>query len=159
MQAPTLNELGQKYKTGKLVHGYLPHFDLALNSLRDESFDMLEIGVHEGASIRMWHEYFRAAQIVGVDTKAISLPDDLPRYTFVRGSQANPKLLHALVEAYRFRVIVDDGSHRWGHQIFTFQTLFPWLQPGGVYICEDIQTSYGALAERYSAGAPESAAA
>ena len=68
------------------------------------------------------------------------------------------KLLQKLVQDYDFRLIVDDGSHQWGHQIFTFQTIFPWLPPGSIYICEDIQTSFGALADRYNGGAMESAA-
>ena len=159
MQQPSLDVIGRKYGTGKTVHDYLPHFDELLQPWRDETFDMLEIGVHEGASIRMWHEYFPAARIVGVDIKGVTIEDSLPRYTFVPGSQANLKLLHTLAQDYKFRLIVDDGSHRWGHQIFTFQTLFPWLETGGIYICEDIQTSFGSLAERYHGGAPESAAA
>jgi hypothetical protein len=155
----SLAQIGRKHGTGKTSHGYLPHFEAMLAPLRNEAFELLEIGVHEGGSIRMWHEYFPAARIVGVDVKPIELKDDLPRYTFVKGSQADLTLLLRLATQHKFRVIVDDGSHLWGHQIFTFQTLFPYLEPGGIYICEDIQTSYGALAERYSAGAKESAAA
>ena len=155
----SLNELGHKYGTGKVRVGYLPHYERLLAPLRHESFDLLEVGVREGASIRLWHEYFSAARIVGLDLRARTLTDDLPRYTFVQGSQADLALLHRLVQQYKFRLIIDDGSHLWGHQVFTFQTLFPWLEPGGLYICEDIHTSYGDYAERYHGGAKESAAA
>lgn len=157
----SLDDIGIKHKTDKASnrHGFLAHYERLLAPIREQSFDMLEIGVLNGASIRMWHEYLPAARIVGVDLKPIHIEDHLPRYTFVKGSQADPRILRQLVESYKFRLIIDDGSHLWGHQIFTFQTLFPWLEEGGIYICEDIQTSFGSFVERYSGGAKESAAA
>ena len=43
----------------------------------------------------------------------------------------------------RFDIIIDDGSHVPWHQIFTLETIFDtWLKPGGLYIIEDIETSY-----------------
>ena len=38
--------------------------------------------------------------------------------------------------------IVDDGSHVPTHMISTFQTLWPYLRHGGVYVIEDIGFSY-----------------
>jgi hypothetical protein len=38
--------------------------------------------------------------------------------------------------------VVDDGSRHAQDQIFTFTTLFPWLQPGSVYICAGIPTAF-----------------
>merc|ERR1719510_2493776 len=35
----------------------------------------------------------------------------------------------------------DDGSHYPGHQIISFQQLWPKLRPGGLYVIEDIETS------------------
>lgn len=155
---PSLEDLGRKYQTGKMTHRYLPKFERFLAPLRHEGFDLLEFGVKEGSSIRMWHEYFPAANIVGVDIKPVAIEDDLPRYSFFQGNQADLTLLHMLAQRYKFRLIVDDGSHFWGHQIFTFQIMFPWLEPDGIYICEDILMSYGTLADRYQRGASESAA-
>ena len=39
-------------------------------------------------------------------------------------------------------VVIDDGSHRTHHVIKSFGILFPMLPPGGLYVIEDIQTSY-----------------
>jgi len=155
----SLHELGLRLKTDKASHHkYLNHYEQFLAPLRDESFDLLEVGVSHGASIKMWHEYFTVARIVGVDVKPIALDGDLPRFTFKRGSQANPVFLNRLAQQFQFKVIIDDGSHLWGHQIFTFQTLFPHLAANGLYICEDLHTSFGNYVERYSGGAEESAA-
>jgi demethylmacrocin O-methyltransferase len=39
-------------------------------------------------------------------------------------------------------IIVDDGSHLNEHIIGTFKLLFPKLKDNGVYVMEDLQTSY-----------------
>lgn len=156
--AASLEEIGSKYGTDKVDHGYLPHYERLFAPFRFESFDMLEIGVFGGASIRMWHEYFPAARIIGLDLNDVALGHDLPRYTFVQGDQTDLSLLNRLCLEYKFRLIVDDGSHLWAHQVLSFQTLFPCLRRDGFYVCEDIHTSYGSLAESYHAGARESAA-
>ena len=40
-------------------------------------------------------------------------------------------------------IIVDDGSHVPWHQLLTFEIMFEtWLKPGGLYIIEDVETSY-----------------
>ena len=46
------------------------------------------------------------------------------------------------VQEKAFDVIIDDGSHLNQHQIFTFETLYPFVKDGGVYVIEDVQTSY-----------------
>ncbi|MGX7872042.1 hypothetical protein ACVDG5_003300 [Mesorhizobium sp. ORM6] len=55
-----------------------------------------------------------------------------------------------------FDVIVDDGSHVWTHQILTFQKLIGTVTPGGFYIVEDLDTSYGKYVPNYHGGATES---
>jgi hypothetical protein len=43
----------------------------------------------------------------------------------------------------KFDVIIDDGSHVPWHQIFTLEHIFDrWLADGGIYIIEDVETSY-----------------
>jgi hypothetical protein len=41
-----------------------------------------------------------------------------------------------------FDIILDDGGHMPNQQMRSFEGLFPLLHPNGVYIVEDIQTSY-----------------
>ncbi len=42
----------------------------------------------------------------------------------------------------KFDVIIDDGSHFNWHRIFTFEHSFGNLKDGGLYIIEDMQTSF-----------------
>jgi hypothetical protein len=39
-------------------------------------------------------------------------------------------------------IIIDDGSHVASHQKISFETLFPLLAPGGIYVIEDMHTAY-----------------
>lgn len=41
-----------------------------------------------------------------------------------------------------FDVIVDDGSHQASHIITTFETMFPYVTAGGMYVMEDLHTQY-----------------
>ena len=90
----------------------------------------------------MWRAYFPKGRIYGIDIHD-KRPHDGRRIRTFRGSQADPQFLDSVIrEIGRVDVILDDGSHLNSHVIFTFQHLFPHLAPGGIYIAEDIQTSY-----------------
>jgi len=39
-------------------------------------------------------------------------------------------------------IIIDDGSHVSEHVITSFHTLFPYLANNGIYVVEDLHTSY-----------------
>jgi hypothetical protein len=52
----------------------------------------------------------------------------------VQGEQTDLAVVQPLLRDYRFRLIVDDGSHNPGDKVMTFLTLFPWLEPDAVYI-------------------------
>ena len=58
--------------------------------------------------------------------------------------QSNRKQLKAFInnEKVSFDIIVDDGGHTMQQQIGTFIELFPYLKDGGVYVIEDLHTSY-----------------
>lgn len=157
----SLDAMGLTFGTDKASsrHDYLRHYEGLFAPLRDTAFDMLEIGVAKGASARLWHEYFPTARIVGADIRKENPCADIPRFVFERGSQADPAFINGLVRKYNFRIVIDDGSHLWGHQIFTFQSVFPWLVEDCIYICEDIHTSFGDdYREKFSGGATVSAA-
>ncbi|MFM9107921.1 MAG: hypothetical protein ACKOWF_14625 [Chloroflexota bacterium] len=162
MQDVTLDALGLAAGTDKASrgHGYLARYEELFRPWEDEAFDLLEIGVRFGRSIRVWHAWFPAARIVGVDLQAITLEDEarLPRYVFRQGNQADPAFLGAVLDEFDPRIVIDDGSHVCWHQILTFKTNFPRLKPGSIYICEDIQTSFMDEHGPYRRDSPETAA-
>ena len=156
----SLNEIGLETGTDKSSrhHDYLGFYELALRG-QSKIDRLLEIGVHQGASVRMWREFLPNAQIVGMDVNQTAAAHAGERIAIEIGSQGDPATLRRVVNAHGpFDVIVDDGSHIWTHQIVSFETLFPSLPPGGLYIMEDVHTSYGTLAEAHGRDSPISTA-
>lgn len=138
----SLDTLGMLYGTDKsmLRQNYLAHYERVFAGLRDEKFTLLEIGIYTGASLALWQTYFRYAEIVGVDIDPRCRQYARNRITVEIGSQADAAFLGDIMARHRPSIIIDDGSHRSEHQIFTFETLFPQLRDGGHYIVEDFST-------------------
>ena len=107
---------------------------------------LLEIGVLDGGSLRLWRDYFGPdAVIAGVDIDPrVAAIDDLDLMVRI-GSQADPAFLREVVrEMGGVDIVLDDGSHVAKHQRASFDTLFPLLSDGGLYAVEDLHTSYWA---------------
>ncbi len=145
-----LDFLARQFGTDKSTrhNGYAPIYDRYLSPWREGVVRLLEIGVGNGASLRMWETYFPRAEIIGLDTD-LSRVTPLPiRSQMVTGNQGDVKLLQTLGT---FDIIVDDGSHIWKDQIASFRELFPRMATSGLYFVEDVQTSYQA---KYSSTGP-----
>jgi len=125
----------------------------ALGPFLQKPVRLLEIGVNNGKSLKLWQRLFPNHEfIAGVGygsgtavQKSFKrmLTDKHVLYT---GSQANSEFLSRILEdvnGKKFDIIVDDGSHVPWHQIFTLEYMFDkFLNDGGVYIIEDVETSY-----------------
>jgi hypothetical protein len=102
---------------------------------------ILEIGVYSGGSLEMWRSYLGdKCQIHGVDLESackvyengytrIDIGDQSDRLFWRRFRELNPVI----------DIVVDDGSHMPNHQIAALEEMLPHLQPGGVYLVEDVQ--------------------
>lgn len=149
----SLDAIGIRTGTDKssVHHNFLHLYEKHLLSSRDSPITLLEIGIHKGGSIRMWREYFSAARIIGVDINptCVALPNLVGIETHVVDQSNVFDLMDLGRRCGPFDVIVDDGSHWWDHQIATLQVLFPMLNPGGIYILEDLDTSYGSFAATF----------
>lgn len=147
----TLDQIALKAKTDKASngHNYTPIYESYLIELRNKPITIFEIGVggyqykdRGGESLKMWHEYFPQAKILGIDVyEKEGMNND--RTFIVKGSQDNHDFLKHCVETFGVPdLIVDDASHICSLTIRAFEILFPLLAPGGLYFCEDIHTSF-----------------
>jgi len=143
---PTLDELAIKHKADKSseFHNFAVKYDAILSKFRDSFKTVMEIGVAQGQSIKMWTDYFPNATIHGVDISPASsiCTEYSPRIKFHLTDQRNLEQLKDLEQFSLFDLIIDDGSHCWNEQILSFQALFPYVKKGGIYIIEDTCTSY-----------------
>jgi hypothetical protein len=143
-----LNELALKYGTDKSSehHNYCDKYDKVLLPLREQFTNVLEIGVLDGQSLRMWEEYFPNARICGLDINPECKCHETGRIKIIIADQGDEiQLKQAGEEFGLFDMILDDGSHKHKHQILSYKVLFPFIKRGGLYIVEDIFTSYFSL--------------
>ena len=148
MQLPSLDSLGLKFGTDKASgrHDYLSFYATFLEEMRHEEVRVLEVGVQFGSSLRMWEEYFPRGTIVGADIHPGVKTFTSERIRTEIVDQSNLEDLVLLGTKHGpFDVIVEDGSHMWGHQIGTLKALFPFLKSSGIFIVEDLHTNYGSL--------------
>jgi hypothetical protein len=110
---------------------------------------MLEIGIgckavmgeayENGASLRMWAEYFPDAAIYGLDIRPDALVNDGRIHSFQCDQGKIASLLNARkIIGTDFDLIVDDGSHRPEDQILSACVLWPCVTAGGRYVIEDV---------------------
>ena len=141
-----LDDLAIKYKADKSsrYHNYAVKYDKLLSPFKDGFTSVLEIGVAQGQSVRMWADYFPNALIHGADIDPTSAVCEKysDRIKFHLTDQRDAAQLKNLEQFAPFDLIIDDGNHWWMEQILTFQTLFPYVRKGGIYIVEDTTTSY-----------------
>jgi hypothetical protein len=135
---------GQLYNTDKVTHHeYHKYYESVLKPYYNSHGSILEIGLGTGVSLPMWQNLFKNAHIYGVDRDYENDRND--RFTIYKGDQSNEEDLNRLANLLRDKnvfFINDDGSHIPEHQLLTFNTLFPMMVEGGIYIIEDIETSY-----------------
>jgi hypothetical protein len=124
------------------VHGFTRAYERHFGHLRHSPITLLEIGVGNGASLRMWRDYFPQATLYGLDVKDCRKLT-LPGVTLCQGAQSDESVLEVLVaRAGPFDIVIDDGSHLWSDQIASFKKLYPHIKTGGYYAIEDLHTSY-----------------
>jgi hypothetical protein len=130
--------------TGRLSpKGYTTVYHHLLTGQTRRALNILEIGVAEGASLRMWHDYLPSATVHGVDLSDRTGGIDSPKVHLHVGNQADPRFLEDLaVEHGPFDFVVDDGGHKMTQHRISFETLFPHVVPGGWYAIEDLHTAY-----------------
>jgi hypothetical protein len=143
-----LDLLAVKHGTDKWMHGYMPFYRRHFGPFRGRAFNLLEIGIgtvgpkQGGDSLRMWREFFPKATIWGLDIQDKQTHAE-KRIKILQGSQNDAEFLRSTAAHIgRLDIIIDDGSHINEHVITSFTTLFPLLAGGGMYVIEDVVTSY-----------------
>lgn len=123
-------------------HHYGQTYRRLFSPMKYHRLTLLEIGVGAGESLAVWQCYFPYAKIVAGDIQNLRhLATRRARVHMLDQGSANDLSTLASEEG-PFDIIIDDGSHINAHQILSFKTLFAHLSSGGIYVIEDVQTSY-----------------
>jgi hypothetical protein len=115
---------------------YHRHFE----GFRGTDAHILEIGIYSGGSLDMWHDYFGPrAHVYGVDIQQECTRYEDDATTVFIGDQSDRSFWQRVrAEVPKLDVVIDDGGHQPEQQSVSFEELFPHLQPGGVYLVEDL---------------------
>jgi len=144
-----MNDL-EKYfteNTGRLIHKWKHYFEIYdrhFSRFRDREVYVVEFGVSQGGSLQMWKEYFGPkAKIFGIDINPHCKKFEDEQVEILIGDQEDRVFLKSLIKKIpRIDILIDDGGHTMQQQINTFEELFPYADDNGVYLCEDLHTSY-----------------
>lgn len=132
----TLHELA--HGTDKSwAHQYIHVYQALFEPIRTKVTQVLELGIWDGGSIRMWRDYFEKAQVTGMD-----IADR------VKGMEGESRITAIFTDAYtmeavnsfttKFDVVVDDGPHTLESQKFCAAHYSSLLSSKGILVIEDI---------------------
>jgi len=144
-----MNDLEKYFKQNndRLIDKWVHYFDIYdryFSKFRNKEIVVLEIGVFQGGSLQMWKNYFGDnAKIYGIDINPKCKLLEENNIEIIIGSQSDRKFLRNLRNVIpKIDVLIDDGGHTMKQQIVTFEELFCHVKDDGVYLCEDLHTSY-----------------
>jgi len=151
----------EKYKKQKDAESFILFKDKIILSEYEKYFatytrqvnNILEIGMWDGGSMALWYELLKPAKIVGVDIENKQDSENFIKWkndritkdaslikTFWNIDQTNKTALLDICKNEledNIDMIIDDASHVYDFTLVSFETLFPLLKPGGIYIIED----------------------
>lgn len=128
-------DIGHGDKGG--THSYITEYEELLAPYR-EKCSFMEVGLAFGLSVAMWDEYFGPeSELTAADISIVFDTEPFTRWLFVESDATKPAFLDALGDQ-TFDVVIDDGSHMTADQLATRDLLLPRMNPGGLYIIEDI---------------------
>lgn len=131
----------------RIIHKWMHYFEIYerhFSKFQGQEVSVLEFGVLHGGSLQMWRHYFGdRARIYGVDINPRCGDLNDPNIAVLVGNQEDVNSLRAIKNGLPLMdIIIDDGGHSMLQQTLTFEELYGHLKEGGVYLCEDMHTSY-----------------
>jgi 23S rRNA U2552 (ribose-2'-O)-methylase RlmE/FtsJ len=142
----TIKNIYKDLDTWEVIDNPEPHIGHTYGDSYDEIFEtfdrdgvlnILEIGIQRGGSLLAWKDYFKNAEIYGVDIVDVVIPEyrkDFINYIF--SDVKDPKVKEELKDI-KFDIIIDDGSHQINDIIFVVKTYVEQLKVNGYLIVED----------------------
>ena len=143
----SLEQIVDNTRTDKnTTHSYLPLYESLFKDKKETAQNILEIGIQNGGSIKLWRDYFINASIYGLNIIHIDqIPDDIKNDKNI--------ILHTSTNAYdsqlfqetflnknlKFDLLVDDGPHTLESMKQFINLYSQVLADDGILIIEDVQ--------------------
>lgn len=133
--------------TENAIHKWTHYFDIYdfwFKKYKNKPIVVLEIGVYQGGSLNMWRDYFgEKAKIFAIDINPLCKQFETENTKIFIGSQEDKDFLkYVKSQVPKFDILIDDGGHSMRQQIVSFEELYEHIKDDGLYLCEDLHTSY-----------------
>jgi len=143
-QKQSLSELFNDPAYGKVYkwHHYLEIYETFFEKFRGKPLVILEIGILDGGSLRLWRNYFGdQCKVYGVDINPLAKQYEDVGIHIRIGDQSDPKFLAQLIqEVGHFDIVIDDGAHTNFMVRSSFMALY--VNTKHLYVVEDTQALY-----------------
>ena len=138
-----LNQTNKCCTDKNTIHSYFNSYDKLFSPIKDRAKNILEIGIHAGGSIKLWHDYFVNANIYAVDITECLTGSWLNNYERIKTYQTNAYspdfLMHEFIQKnIKFDVIIEDGPHSLETQQFVASVYSNILSDQGIIVIEDV---------------------
>jgi len=129
------------------VHSYLPLYDTLLLNRKETAKNVLEVGIFQGGSIKLWKDYFSNAVVYGLDIMQLDrvwnvLRND-PRIILYTSTDAyNDRFVkeNFVERNLKFDFMIDDGPHTLDSMKAFIKLYSQLLTEDGIMIIEDVQS-------------------
>ena len=139
-----LTYMGIRYNTdNSYFHLFSEFYNDYFKKIRTSEITILEIGVYEGRTLKLLEDYFPNSKLYGIDTRTTYVEQICDeRIKTYHCTQDDFEKIDSHLNGIKFDIIIDDGTHQTIHQQKSLGHMFRYLNPSGIYICEDLHTSY-----------------
>ena len=146
-----------KGKYSSKWNNYFNIYNRYLSKYIGQKVTIVEIGVSHGGSLDMLKDVFgEDARIIGIDINPETIKFENDQIEVYVGDVCDSTFLNSVIkDVGKIDILIDDGGHFMDQQKIVLDKLFPIIKDTGVFICEDVQTSYqhyygGGLGYRFS---------
>lgn len=128
------------------VHSYLDLYESLLFKKKETAENVLEVGIYNGGSIKLWYDYFKNANIYGLDIMNLeNIWDELKNKNRIKLYTSQDAYNDLFVKStfvdkdIRFDFVLDDGPHSLDSMIALIKLYLPIMKDDGILIIEDVQ--------------------
>jgi len=143
----SLEEIADHSRTDKnTTHSYLPLYQNLLVNKKETAKNVLEIGILNGGSIKLWSDFFTNATVYGLDIidinkvwENIKNNERIILYTSTDAYNSDFFINNFILKNIKFDFILDDGPHTLESMKKFINLYSQVMTEDGILIIEDVQ--------------------
>lgn len=130
--------------SSKKTKSFLKNYEELLMPFVGKNITLVEFGVLNGGSLFMFKDYLgEKSRIIGIDLNTDALKfRELGFEIFIADQSNMISLVSTLKQIGKIDILIDDGGHRYIHNINTLIASIDFMNDKGIIITEDTITSY-----------------